>query len=323
MNYSKLAAFHDLDPELEDFSETLLTGLTAKPKSLPCKFFYDKRGSEIFDKICNLKEYYVTRTELSLLDKYSSDMLGFFGDDIHLVEFGSGSSWKIRKLLDSGSSIKAYTAIDISKEHLLDSCVALADEYVNLPVSAICADYTRKLRLPALPLNGCKKVGFFPGSSIGNFSREDAVNFLKNAASALGSGSGLLVGIDLKKDVNLLEAAYNDKAGVTAEFNLNLLFRAKKELGISFNLDNFKHEAVYNSALGRIEMWLVSKTDQTIEFQGNNFVFTKGERIHTESSYKYSIDEIKVLASSANYSISKSWIDAERLFSIHFLSLKD
>tara|TARA_B100000886_G_C20425772_1_gene493903 strand:+ start:3219 stop:4190 length:972 start_codon:yes stop_codon:yes gene_type:complete len=323
MDYSKLAAFHDLEPELENFSDTLVTGLMKSPKSLPCKFFYDKRGSEIFDKICNLKEYYVTRTELSLLEKYSTEMLGLFGNDIHLVEFGSGSSKKIRKLLDSGKSIKAYTAIDISKEHLLDSCSTLADEYVDLSVSAICADYTRKLCLPTLPLNSYKKIGFFPGSSIGNFSQEEAVSFLKNAASALGSGSGLLVGIDLKKDTKLLEAAYNDKAGVTADFNLNLLFRAKKELGISFDLNSFQHQAVYNSNLGRIEMWLISKTNQSIEFRENKFVFTKGERIHTESSYKYSIDDIKELASSANYHISKSWIDANRLFSIHFLSLKN
>ncbi len=318
----ELAVFCDLEPEIEDFGGALTAGLSTDPKTLPCKFFYDKRGSEIFDKICELEEYYVTRTELGLLDEYAAEMLRFCGDNIHLIEFGSGSSQKVRKLLDSGEEVSAYSAIDISRDHLIDSCVAVADVYPQLPVSAICADYTGPFDLPELPAPGSRKIGYFPGSSIGNFTREDAALFLKRAAKLLGNGSGMLIGIDLKKDPALLHAAYNDFSGVTAEFNLNLLHRAKKELGVPIDVSAFRHDAVYNAQEGRIEMYLVSVVDQSVEWRGARYDFSAGERIHTENSYKYSVEEIEALAAGAGYRLEQSWIDANRLFSVHFLSLE-
>jgi dimethylhistidine N-methyltransferase len=317
---NKLAAFYDFAPEIEDFGDALIRGLTSSPKSLPCKFFYDKRGSELFDLICKLPEYYVTRTELQLLNDYSEEILSFCGDNLHIIEFGSGSSHKIRSLLNSPDKVKAYTAIDISREHLIRSCLDLAKNYKSLLVSAICTDYSKTFNLPDLPAEGSRKIAYFPGSSIGNFSRQDAALFLKRAGNLLGSGSGLLIGIDLKKDQSLLNAAYNDSQGITAAFNLNLLHRARAELKVPFEVEKFTHDAIYNAEQGRIEMYLESKVDQALSWKGNLFKFKSGERIHTENSHKYSLDEIETLANSSGYKVEKRWVDKASLFSVYFLS---
>jgi len=323
-NADLLAAFHDLSPEPEDFLSSLVEGLSAPRKSLPCKFFYDKRGSALFDQICELPEYYVTRTENALLRDVSAEIAELAGPGVHLIEFGSGSSRKIRTLLDSLARPAAYTAIDISRQHLLESTQAVAADYPSVAVSAVCADYTRPLGLPGLEAAlENRPLVFFPGSSIGNFSRPDARDFLANIATMLRpTGGDLLIGIDLKKDVAILEAAYNDAAGVTAAFNLNLLARANSELGADFELAAFRHQAIYNTEEGRIEMYLFSTRAQQVTVGEHVFQFADGEAIHTENSYKYTVEEVRALAISAGFQRSASWVDPDRLFGIHYLRLE-
>lgn len=322
-NAAQLDAFHDFAPEPEDFLSALVAGLTAPRKSLPCKFFYDKRGSALFDRICELPEYYVTRTENALLERISGEIAGLAGPGVHLIEFGSGSSRKVRTLLDSLERPAAYTAIDISREHLLESTRELARDYPAVAVSAVCADYTRPLALPGLEARpGVRPVAFFPGSSIGNFSHDEARDFLANVAAMLRpTGGDLLVGVDLKKDVAVLEAAYNDRAGVTAAFDLNLLARANAELGADFDLAAFRHQAIYNEEEGRIEMYLFSTRDQQVRVQGHVFRFAAGEAVHTENSHKYAVDEFQALARAAGFAPAACWTDPGRLFSIHYLRL--
>jgi len=322
-NADRLACFHDVAPAPEDFLSALAAGLSAPRKSLPCKFFYDKRGSALFDRICELPEYYVTRTEVALLDQVSGEIAGLAGPGVHLIEFGSGSSRKIRTLLDRLADPAAYTAIDISRQHLLDSTQAVARDYPSVAVSAVCADYTRPLDLPGLEtVPGAPPVAFFPGSSIGNFSHRDARAFLANVASLLApTGGDLLIGVDLKKDVAILEAAYNDSAGVTADFNLNLLARANTELGADFDLAAFRHQAIYNTREGRIEMYLFSTRAQTVTVGGQRFQFADGEAVHTENSHKYAVEEFRDLARSAGFRPGAAWTDPDRLFAIHYLRL--
>ncbi len=323
-NADLLAAFHDFAPEPEDFLSGLVAGLSAPRKSLPCKFFYDKRGSALFDQICELPEYYVTRTENALLSDVSGEIAELAGPGVHLIEFGSGSSRKIRTLLDNLVQPAAYTAIDISRQHLLESTQAVADDYPSVAVSAVCADYTRPLELPGLETAlGSRPLVFFPGSSIGNFSRHDARNFLANIATMLRpTGGDLLIGIDLKKDVAILEAAYNDSAGVTAAFNLNLLARANAELGADFDLASFRHQAIYNAEEGRIEMYLFSTRAQRVTVGEHVFQFADGEAVHTENSHKYTVEEVHDLAKAAGFQPSASWVDPDQLFSIHYLRLE-
>ena len=297
--------------------------MAKKQKTLPCKFFYDKRGSEIFDQICQLEEYYITRVELEIMSACARSMLNFAEHGVHLIEFGSGSSQKVRHLFDTNKNIVAYTAIDISREHLVESCARLSREYSDISVSAICADYTKEFNLPKLPFPKARKVGYFPGSSIGNFLREEAVEFLKRAGELLGPNSQMLVGIDLKKDREVLEAAYNDSQGVTAEFNLNILQRAVKELGVSIDIERFRHQSVYNQEIGRIETHILSTEVQSLDWRGKIINFDAGEKIHTENSYKYSIEEVHALASDGGYLLETSWLDEKSFFGVHLLALKE
>ncbi len=316
----RLAAFYDLEPALEDFGAAVIAGLSAEPKSLPCKFFYDQAGSQIFDRICTLKEYYPTRTEIALLEAKSAEMAGLFGSACHLIEFGSGSSVKIRILLDALDSPAGYTALDISRDHLLESAESLADEYPGVPVAAVCADFTRPFDLPPLFDRAARRLGFFPGSSIGNFTRIEAGAFLRASHRVLtGPGAGFLIGVDLRKDPAILNAAYNDAAGVTAEFNLNLLTRANRELGADFDLAGFRHHAFYNEDEGRIEMHLISLRAQEVSIGDRCFRFEAGESVHTENSYKYAPEEFQQVARAAGYRAERLWIDENRLFSLHYL----
>lgn len=312
-------AFHDHEPEIEDFEAAVFAGLASAQKSLPCKYFYDQAGSALFERICELDEYYVTRTEIALLERYRTEMAALMGDSCHLIEFGSGSARKVPLLLDALPNAAAYTAIDISKEHLLASTRALAAARPGLEVTAVCADYTRPLVLPRPESRpDAKPVVFFPGSSIGNFSPREAVQFLKRTAETLHGGGELLIGVDLKKDPAILDAAYNDAKGVTAAFNLNLLARINTELGADFDLPAFAHHAHYDSAKGRIEMHLVSLGEQTVRIGGRGFDFGNGERIHTENSYKYSIGEFRDLGREAGFTPVERWTDEDGLFSIHY-----
>ncbi len=320
MSRSALASFHDLAPEEADFLAEVLAGLTTRPKTLPCKFFYDERGSQLFEQICALPEYYPTRTETALMRKRAAEMAALMGAGAQIVEYGCGSVEKIRILLDALERPAAYVAVDISREHLRRASEALAADYPAIEVHALCADFTRPFELPP-GIPGVRRIGFFPGSTLGNFAPKEAERFLSGAARLAGPGGGMLIGIDLKKDTAILDAAYNDAAGVTAEFNLNLLARINRELGADFDLSAFAHRAFYNAAEGRVEMHLVSRRDQKVRLAGTTIDFHAGETIHTENSYKYDIDEFQAMARRAGFTPRKVWTDPQRLFSIHFLAV--
>jgi dimethylhistidine N-methyltransferase len=310
---------HDYQPVPVRFREDVLSGLTKNRRQIPPKYFYDEEGSRLFDAICQLPEYYPTRAEIGLLKHYGTEMVQYMGEGSVLVEFGSGSSLKIRLLLEALRPA-AYLPIDISREHLFNSARHLAYDYPRVAVHAICADYTRPLVLPRDFAEGAK-AGFFPGSSIGNFEPPEALQFLKQIATLLGAGSGLLIGVDLKKDAALLNAAYNDSRGITAAFNLNLLRRINRELEGNFDLSSFEHRAFYNAVKGRVEMHLVSRKNQTVTVSNQAFEFHTGETLHTENSYKYSIEEFQQLARAAGFQPQRVWTGEQALFSVHYLRL--
>lgn len=310
----------DRAPREAGFLEAVCAGLSEPQKQIPCKFFYDRAGSRLFEEICGLDEYYLTRTEIGLLGTHRAEIAGLIGRHADLVEFGCGSLVKVRILLGAMDQPAAFTPIDISRVHLLESATELAAEYPDLEILPVCADYTQAVRLPR-PKNGgaAKKVGFFPGSTIGNFAPPAARDFLAVIAEMVGPGGDLVIGVDLKKDQAILNAAYNDAAGVTARFNLNLLRRINRELAADFDLHMFAHRAFYNQAEGRVEMHLESLADQEVRLGGRVFAFRRGETIHTENSYKYSSEEFTALAKQAGFEARRVWIDGGNLFSIHYL----
>jgi dimethylhistidine N-methyltransferase len=313
-----VAAFHDLAPSEESFRDAVLAGLGHQPKTLPCKFFYDERGSALFEEICKVPEYYLTRTEIAILDEYADEIARCIGPHGRLIELGSGASIKVRILLRALKEPAAYVPVDISREHLREAAAQLAADFPTLPVIAVCADYTRPFRLPSLPGPTGKQVGFFPGSTIGNFEPEAVVRFLDHCATLLGPGGEMLIGTDLKKDPAILEAAYNDRAGTNAAFNLNLLERVNRELGGDFAVDRFEHVAFYNPGKGRMELYLKSLADQSVAIAGRHFDFAEGEPIHTENSYKYAIPEFRALAARAGFLPVRTWTDKNELFSVHY-----
>ena len=322
MRGGALAAFHDLAPAEESFREAVLAGLSRRSKALPCRFLYDERGSALFEEICKLPEYYPTRTETGILADCAPEISELVGRHAQLIEFGSGSSRKVRLILEALDQPAAYVAIDISREPLRRAAEGLATEFPDTPVVAICADYLQPLRLPPLPARGDgRRLGFFPGSTIGNFAPEEAVDFLVGCRQVVGRDGAMLIGVDLKKDPAILDAAYNDAAGVTAAFNLNLLVRMNRELDADFNLDRFEHDAFYNQIAGRIKIYIRSLADQIVTVGGHTIRFAVGERIHTEDSCKYTIAEFQRLATRAGFRPMRSWTDAGALFSVHLLGL--
>ncbi|ABS63811.1 conserved hypothetical protein [Parvibaculum lavamentivorans DS-1] len=317
---TKLEELQDLEPSLEEFRASVIEGLSASRKTLPCKFLYDRRGSQIFDDICDLPEYYPTRTERQILEQHARDIAALIGPELRLVEFGSGAGMKIRLLLQALEKPSAYLPVDISREHLIAANADLAQTFPDLCIAPVCADYTAPFSLPDLPGISYKATaGFFPGSTIGNFTREEAVSFLAGARGLLGSGSVMIVGADLVKNIDVLRDAYDDAAGVTASFNLNLLRRINRELGGSFELAQFRHEARWNADLERIEMHLVSQRRQEVTVGGQRFSFAAGETIHTESSHKYRLASFRALAAEAGYEPIEVWMDEKQLFSVHAL----
>ncbi|HEV8678865.1 MAG TPA: L-histidine N(alpha)-methyltransferase [Stellaceae bacterium] len=311
-------AFHDLAPSEESFRDAVLAGLGRAPKTLPCKFFYDAQGSALFEQICEVPEYYLTRTEITILEEYAGAIAANLGAHCRLVELGSGASRKVRILLQALKAPAAYVPVDISREHLRDAAAQLAADFPALPVIAVCADYTRPFRLPPLGGPAGKLVGFFPGSTIGNFEPEAVVRFLQHCAGLLGPEGEMLIGADLKKDPAILNAAYNDRAGINAAFNLNLLARINRELDGDIELDRFAHVAFYNADEGRMELYLKSLAEQTATIAGHSFGFAAGELIHTENSYKYAIPEFHALARRAGFLPVHTWIDRNALFSVHY-----
>ena len=320
--YYEAIEFIDQHPELGDFKSEVLTGLRLSQKRIPPKFFYDQRGSQLFEQICELDEYYPTRTEISILERNSAEIAALLGDDAVLIEYGSGNSRKIRILLDAVRGHGVYTAVDISKDHLIRSAIELSKAYPELDVIAVCADYSKQFSLPPdATLSGKPGTAFFPGSTIGNFDPAEALAFLTNTAATVGSGGSMLLGVDLKKDTQILNAAYNDSQGVTAEFNLNVLARINRELDADFDLSAFAHRAFYNQHHGRIEMHLESLADHSVKLDGTAISFSKGETIHTENSYKYSIDEARTLAARAGFHPAQIWTDSNNLFGVFYLTV--
>lgn len=318
-----LAAFLDLEPKADDFRQAVLEGLAAPQKHVPAKFFYDETGSRLFDRICELPEYYPTRSEVEILREHAGRLGELLPEAATVVEFGSGSAQKIRLLIGALRNPKGYLALDISRGHLLQSTESFALDHPGLRTAAVCADFTESLTLDEIVPPG-PRVGFFPGSTIGNLSPEEATDFLKSAAVTLRDGASgrpgfLVVGVDLKKDPAVLQAAYDDAEGVTAAFNLNLLRRINRELGGSFELATFEHRALYNEAAGRIEMHLVSRQAQQVTVAGRTFRFAEGETIHTENSHKYTLQEFQHLAAGAGYRTRLSLTDSQARFSVHVL----
>lgn len=312
-------ALVDQEPPTDTFNDEAIAGLTSTPKSLPSKFFYDARGSELFDAICELDEYYLTRTELAIMEEYVDQMAERLGPNALLVEYGSGSSLKTRILLAHMIRPAGYVPIDISREHLLMSAADLQMEFPSLEILPVCADYTDEIELPDPGTQVERVAVYFPGSTIGNFHPREAENFLRRIAHVCGAGGALLIGVDLEKDASVLTAAYNDARGVTAEFNKNLLRRMNRELGANFRLEAFDHFAVYNDEEGRIEMNLVSRDDQVAEVAGRTIPFDAGERICTEYSYKYSLGRFHDLAQRAGFDVSTVWTDRREYFSVQYL----
>ncbi|HYP84994.1 L-histidine N(alpha)-methyltransferase [Variovorax sp.] len=313
------AASRSDEAQVDDgFGRELLQGLTARPRSLSPKFFYDAAGSQLFDAICELPEYYPTRTELAILATHAGEIAQRIGPDAEIVEFGAGSLRKVRLLLDALETPRRFVPIDISGEHLEGAAKRLRAEYPQLPVHPVVADYTRPFDLPPQLPGSRRRVGFFPGSTLGNFNPQEALAFLQGAAHVL-RGGGLLIGVDLVKDPAVLHAAYNDAQGVTARFNLNLLQRANRELGADFDAGGFFHAAFYNAPLQRVEMHLVSRRAQTVRLLGQQLPFAEGETIHTENSHKFTVEGLRALALRAGFGIGPVWIDPERLFSVHWL----
>lgn len=314
-------SYHDLGPDTGDFRRDVIAGLSRARKSLPPKYFYDERGSELFEAICELPEYYPTRTEIALMRDRAQEMARHLRTGSVLIEYGSGSGRKTRILVEALAPV-AYVPIDIAAPQLEIWSSDLAREFPNVTVIAVCADYSRPLALPGIDrFRDRRRVIYFPGSTIGNFTVPEALAFLKNARAVARPGGAMLIGVDLKKDPDVLQAAYDDAQGVTAEFNLNLLVRINRELGAAIDTSTFRHRAIYNRALDRVEMHLESAREQTVTIANRTFSFRRGETIHTENSYKYSINGFQELARRAGFDPQTCWTDQQDLFSVHYLTV--
>lgn len=311
----------DLHPTEADLREEVIAGLSQPHKQLPYKLLYDQRGSELFDQICEQPEYYITRTELSIMRERSGEMAQALGPDCLLIEYGSGSSVKIRLLLDEMEHPAAYVPIDISREHLMRSAHRLAEQYPDLRIMPVCGDYTSPIDLPHDD-RAARRAVYFPGSTIGNFEPDEAKSFLKRIARLCGEGGGLIVGVDLRKDPELLNGAYNDAQGVTAAFTLNALHRLNHEFGADFALDAWRHHAAYQPERGRVEIHLLSRRDQVAHINDHTFHFQRGEMINTEFSYKYTFEGFRQLAGDAGFAPQRLWTDEKQLFSIWYMVVR-
>jgi dimethylhistidine N-methyltransferase len=314
---------HDLtrSSPLTRFRADLLAGLSAPAKTLPCKYLYDDRGSRLFDRICELPEYYPTRTELGILRRHVGDMAAALGDGCLVIEYGSGSGLKTPLLLERLRHPAGYVPVDISRDHLFASAAALARRFPQLEVSPVWADFTKDFEVPATRRVPRRKAVFFPGSTIGNFGPTCAIELMAGVARRCGSGGAFLVGVDLRKSKAILEPAYDDAAGVTAEFNKNLLVRINGELGADFDLDQFDHRAVFDEKHSRMEMYLVSRRRQAVHLDGQTIRFAAGETICTEYSYKYTLDAFGDLARAAGLSVRQVWTDKAGWFSVQYLEV--
>ena len=307
-------------PESSDFLTDVIAGLSSNPRALPCKYFYDERGAALFQKICDLPEYYITRTEIDILDRNRADIASHLGPDIELIGLGTGAGTKTRILIEALERPAVYIPVDISEKQLRESTVLFRKIFPDLEILPVCADYLQPVVLPSARHKPARNIVYFPGSTIGNFEPSEAIEFLSRIANVCREDGGLLIGVDLKKDPHLLEAAYNDAAGVTAQFNLNVLERVNRELGADFDLDQWRHRAIYNATAGRIEMYLISEVDQFVHIDEQKFHFRRSEKITTEYSYKYAPEEFAELAANSGFKFVRMWTDDARLFGVFYFS---
>lgn len=305
--------------DADELTASVIEGLRKSPKELSPVWFYDEYGSVLFDSICELPEYYLTRTELGIMETHAGEMAQLIGPQAALIEFGSGTSLKTRLLLDQLVAPAAYVPVDIAKEHLLEAASSLGRDYPALPIAPVCADFTQPFELPRRIASAQRRVVYFPGSTIGNFSRDAARALLEGMHRMVGEDGAVLIGFDMKKDTHVLENAYNDSAGVTAQFNLNALRHLNSELGANFNVDAFEHRAVWVEDRSRIEMHLVSRRDQSVNIAGTRIAFRHGEHIRTEYCHKYTLEAFAHLAASAHLLATRTWTDAEGKFSVQLL----
>jgi dimethylhistidine N-methyltransferase len=308
-------------PVRSDLLSDVIAGLSSDPRTLPCKYFYDERGAALFQKICELAEYYITRTEIDILGRYRAEIASQLGPNIELIGLGTGAGTKTRILIEALEKPAVYVPIDISEKQLRKSSMLFQKIFPNLEILPVCADYLQPVVLPAPRRKAARNVVYFPGSTLGNFEPSEALEFLRRIAKVSGRGGGLLIGVDLQKDQSVIEAAYNDKAGVTAEFNLNLLAHINRETGANFDLSKWQHRAIYNAEAGRIEMYLISETDQTVRIQDRQFHFRAGERILTEHSYKHTPEGFTALARQVGFDFVKLWTDDARLFGVFYFTV--
>ncbi len=312
----------DLEPAKSDFLSETLAGLSRTLRTLPCKYFYDERGAALFQKICELPEYYITRTETAILRLHAHEMAQCIGARCELIGLGTGAGTKTRILLEELEAPAVYIPIDISKEQLRQSTALFHQLFPQLEILPVCTDYLQPFDLPDPLRTPARRIVYFPGSTIGNFEPREATEFLRRLVDLCGKDGGLLIGVDLQKDSDVLERAYNDSQGVTAQFNLNLLRRANRELDADFDLERWRHRAIYNSSVGRIEMHLISEIDQTVHVADREFHFRCGERIITEFSYKYTPEGFTALADGAGFDFARMWTDDARLFGVFYFTLK-
>src|SRR5436309_895000 len=312
----------EVAPTGSDFLADAITGLSSNQRSLSCKYFYDERGAALFQRICELPEYYITRTEIDILDRNRAEIDSHLGPNIGLIGLGTGAGTKTRILIEALENPAVYIPVDISEKQLRESTALFQKIFPDLEILPVCADYLQPVVLPTPSHKAARNIVYFPGSTIGNFEPDEAVQFLRRVANVCRENGGLLIGADLKKAREVLEAAYNDRAGVTAQFNLNLLARANRELGADFDLDQWRHRAIYNSDAGRIEMYLISESDQFVHLDEQRFHFRRAEKIVTEFSYKYSSEEFSVLAGKAEFEFAQMWTDDARLFGVFYFVVR-
>jgi L-histidine N-alpha-methyltransferase len=298
----------------------IVTGLSAEPKQISPKYFYDERGSQLFDAITKLPEYYLTNTELGIMRDNIDEIVTMVGKQASLIEFGSGSSLKTRILLQHLSELAAYVPVDISDDHLHASAKAIRDEFPHIDTLPVVADFTKQFELPTPMVMPVRNVVYFPGSTIGNFEHDTAMELLRVMHHEAGKNGALLIGLDLQKDPRIIEDAYNDSAGVTAEFNLNMLQHLNRDYGANFDVDEFEHSASYDPSEGRVVIELVSQADQTFEIGDSAFDIADGEAILTEYSHKYTLDGFAKMANAAGFAVQKVWTDEDQLFSVQFLN---
>ena len=317
----KLRDKRNLNVEIinNEFLTDVIDGLNQKPKTLKPKYFYDNRGAELFTEICKTPEYYPTRTEIEILKLNAKDIASEIGDNVVLIEYGSGALEKIQILLNVLENPAGVIPVDISKDQLIEATAELQTMYPDLKIIPIPADFTKPISIPKLSPAPANRVAFFPGSTIGNFEPDLAISFLQGVTDTIGPGGLLLIGFDLKKQTETLVAAYDDKAGITETFNKNILHRINTELGGNFDIQSFKHIARYNEKEGRIEMHLESQTNQSVSIKNTVFQFMEKETIHTENCYKFTETDFKALASKAGLSPVKAWNDNRRYFAVMLL----